>query len=198
MTHDIALLRLASDVTAEGARWIPWHIDSRLPLVGTAVTSAGWGASIVDGSNRESVLRETPGVTAGSPGENRCGIWNTFESAHWFCVGGEPDVGSCTGDGGGPVVAQLGMTRLVGVIAYGRGGACANRWLPNVATRVSSYADWIAQRVGEPWQEAAGVTGTQHTITGLVNDRPYRFYISAVDTLGRSSIPVIAMATPTA
>ena len=198
LTHDIALLRLASDVTAEGARWIPWHTDSRLPLVGTAVTSAGWGASIVDGSNRESVLREAPGVAAGSPGENRCGIWNTFESAQWLCVGGEPDVGPCTGDGGGPVVSQLGMTRLVGVIAYGRGGACADRWLPNVAARVSTYADWIAQRVGEPWQEIAGVTGTQHTITGLENDRPYRFYISAVDTLGRSSAPVVVMATPRA
>ncbi len=96
------------------------------------------------------------------------------------------------------MVAELGMTRLVGVIAYGRGGACSNALLPNVATRVSTYADWIAQRVGEPWRETAGVIGTEHTITGLVNDRPYRFYISAVDTLGRSSAPVIAAATPRA
>ena len=196
LTHDIALLRLATDVTAPDARWIPWQTNGHLPLAGTEVTTAGWGASVADGSNRESVLREAPGLAGGSPREDRCGFWNTFESAYWLCVGGEPDIGSCTGDGGGPVVAELGMTRLVGVVAYGLGGACADSRHPNVATRVSTYSDWIAARVGEPWSEAAGITGASHTTTGLVNEREYRLYLSAVDALGRSSTPVVVTATP--
>ena len=198
LTHDIALLRLAADVAASGARWIPWQTNGYLPLAGTEVTSAGWGASLIDGSNRESILREAPGVAGGSPREDRCGFWNTFESAYWLCVAGEPDVGACTGDGGGPVVAELGMTRLVGVVAYGLGGACADTRHPNVATRVSTYSDWITARVGEPWREAAGITGASHITTGLTNEREYRFYLSAVDALGRSSTPVVVTATPRA
>ena len=204
LVHDIALLELGADITAPEARWIPWQTGSSLPLTGTEVTSAGWGASLIDGSNRESELREAPGLTAVSPGEDRCGLWNTFESDYWFCVGGEPDVGSCTGDGGGPVVAELGMTRLIGVIAYGRsprpsdGGKCGDTVLPNVATRVSTYSAWITALVGQPWREVAGVTGGGHTITGLANARQYRFYLSAVDALGRSSAPVVITATPRA
>ena len=102
------------------------------------------------------------------------------------------------------MVAELGMTRLVGVIAYGRaprpsdGGKCGDTVLPNVATRVSTYSDWITARVGEPWREAAGITGASHITTGLTNEREYRFYLSAVDALGRSSTPVVVTATPRA
>ena len=93
---------------------------------------------------------------------------------------------------------MLGMTRLVGVVAYGLGEACADSRYPNVATRVSTYSDWIAARVGEPWRETAGITGTTHTTTGLANEREYRLHISAVDALGRSSAPVVVTATPRA
>lgn len=196
LTHDIALLQLATDITDPGAHWIPWQVNADLPLAGTEVVTAGWGATRTDGSNRESVLRGTLGVTTGSPREDRCGFWNTFESAYWLCVGGESGVGSCTGDGGGPVAADLGMTRLVGVVSYGLGGACADTRFPNVATRVSTYADWIATRVGEPWREVAGITEVSHTITGLTNEHQYRFHLTAVDPLGRSSNPVVVTVTP--
>ena len=102
------------------------------------------------------------------------------------------------------MVAELGMTRLIGVIAYGRsprpsdGGKCGDTVLPNVATRVSTYSAWITALVGQPWREVAGVTGGGHTITGLANERQYRFYLSAVDALGRSSAPVVITATPRA
>lgn len=196
LTHDVALLRLANNVTVANARWIPWQTDSSLPLVGTTLKTAGWGASVVEGSNREAVLREASVMAIGSPRETRCGIWNTFDSTQWLCIGGEGGIGPCTGDGGGPVVANLGMTRLVGVVAYGRGGACADAQLPNVAARVSTYAPWISARVGEPWREVAGVTGNSYTVGGLTNDQEYKFYLSAVDALGRSSAPVVVVATP--
>ena len=193
LNHDVALLKLAKRVNSPNAYWIPWQVDSRLPLEGTSIQTAGWGASVIDGSNRESILHTAPGVVLGGPEEDRCGYWSPFESTQWLCVGGELNVGACNGDGGGPVVSNLGMTKLVGVVAYGKSGACAGEIYPNVATRISRYSDWIEGWVGEPWKEIQGLTSDSYTVTGLIADWDYRFYLSAVDSLGRSSDPVEIM-----
>jgi len=62
---------------------------------------------------------------------------------------GEVGKDACQGDSGGPLVCQSaggGESKLCGVVAWGNG--CGFEGYPGVYTRVSYYADWIAENVG--------------------------------------------------
>ena len=102
-------------------------------------------------------------------------------------MGGEEKIGSCLGDGGGPVTTGSVLPVLLGVIAWGPEGDCANTRLPNVAVRLSTYDDWITQRVGDPWKKAEGITWFNLAIKNLQVSQNYTFFITATDQLGRRS-----------
>ena len=76
---------------------------------------------------------------------------------------------------------------LLGVIAWGPEGDCASTRLPNVAVRLSTYTDWITQRIGNPWKKAEGITWFNHAIKNLKVGRNYEFFVTAHDQLGRRS-----------
>ena len=191
--HDIALVELASAVSGPG---IPWQVDPTLPLAGTALTVSGWGAIRVDSSLYDTVLRSSAARVLGGPGDPVCGSWRDHDPASELCVGAASGVGACSGDSGGPVVADLGMTRLVGITSYGLSGSCADVTYPNVATRVSAKASWIASLVGSPWRETSGLGAPTHEVEGLVNGRTYTFHVTAVDDMGRSLNQMKVTATP--
>ena len=194
--NDIALLEFSAPVPALSASWIPWLGAGADLSSGIEVVIAGWGSTTLDGETIAADLMSVDGRVLAGPGVDICGSWRDFASATEVCVGGGHEVGSCTGDSGGPVVAELGMTRLVGVVSFGLTGTCADATFPNVATRVSSHASWIEGLVGTPWQETAGVSGPSHTVVGLTNGRSYTFHVAAVDALGRSSAPITVTAVP--
>ncbi|MEC9034542.1 MAG: hypothetical protein VYC89_03985, partial [Actinomycetota bacterium] len=72
---------------------------------------------------------------------------------------------------------------------------CANILLPNVAVRLSTYSDWITQRIGNPWKKAEGITWFNHAIKNLQEGQNYTFFVTAIDQLGRrsESVPVKIM-----
>ena len=187
LTHDLALLELSTPVSSNKANWIPWQTNIRLPLDGTAIKTAGWGSTVAGENIKETNLREAPGSILFNPGTNRCGFWSTFDASQWLCVGGEEKIGSCLGDGGGPVTTGSVLPVLQGVIAWGPEGDCASTRLPNVAVRVSTYDDWISQRVGNPWKKAEGITWFNHAIKNLQTGQSYTFFVTAHDQLGRQS-----------
>lgn len=197
--HDIGLVELASD--ASGIP-IPWQVDGGLPVAGTALEVAGWGAVSADGEQYQSVLRSVQGRTLGGPADDYCGSWRGFDPVLELCVGSPGGDGACSGDSGGPVTAALGMTRLVGVTSYGLSGGCADQTYPNVATRISSHADWIETRVGDPWRTVEGLSSPTHVVEDLVNGLSYTFHVTAVDAVGRSlspmSITVVPVGPPSA
>ncbi|MEC8946845.1 MAG: fibronectin type III domain-containing protein [Actinomycetota bacterium] len=197
--HDIGLVELASD--APGIA-IPWQVDGGLPVAGTALEVAGWGAVSTDGEQYQSLLRSVEGRTLGGPTDDYCGSWRGFDPVLELCVGSPGGDGACSGDSGGPVTAALGMTRLVGVTSYGLSDGCADQTYPNVATRISSHADWIETRVGDPWRTVEGLSSPVHVVEDLVNGRSYTFHVTAVDAMGRSlgpmSITVAPVGPPTA
>ena len=192
LTHDLALLELSTPVSSNQASWIPWQTNIQLPLDGTAIKTAGWGSRVAGEDTKEAILREAPGSVLFNPGTNRCGFWSTFDPSQWLCVGGEEKVGSCLGDGGGPVTTGTVLPVLQGVIAWGPEGDCASTRLPNVAVRVSTYDDWISQRVGSPWKKAEGITWFSHAIKNLRIGEDYTFFVTTHDYLGRrsESVPV--------
>ena len=191
--HDIGLVELAAD--GDGTP-IPWQEDGNLPLAGTAVEVAGWGAMTADSELYESTLKASTGRVLGGPGEDYCGSWRGFRSGDELCLGGPAGVGACGGDSGGPVTAEMGMLRVVGVTSYGLSGACADPTYPNVASRVSGHADWIEARVGDPWQTVQDLAEPSHTIDGLVNGRTYTFHVTPVDAMGRSLGPMQVTVSP--
>ena len=191
--HDIGLIELVAD--APGVP-IPWQTDELLPIAGTALEVSGWGAVSADGEKYQPGLRTAVGRTLGGPLDVHCGSWRGFDSALELCVGSPSGDGACSGDSGGPVTAALGMTRLVGVTSYGLSGGCADQTYPNVATRVSSHADWIQTRVGDPWRTSEGLTGLSFGVEGLVNGQSYTFHVTAVDNMGRSISPMSITVAP--
>ncbi|XP_063917903.1 chymotrypsin-1-like [Zophobas morio] len=55
--------------------------------------------------------------------------------------------GACNGDSGGPLICnEDGSDKLCGIVSWG--SPCA-RGMPDVFTRVSTYADWIQSQIGD-------------------------------------------------
>jgi len=192
LTHDLALLELTTPVSSTEANWLPWQTNIQLPLDGTEIKTAGWGSTIAGEAEKETILRQAQGSILFNPTTNRCGQWSTFDSSQWLCVGGEEKIGSCLGDGGGPVTTGSVLPVLLGVIAWGPAGDCASTRFPNVAVRLSTYDDWISQKVGTPWKKAEGITWFNHAIKNLQVGQNYTFFVTANDQFGRrsESVPV--------
>ena len=65
-----------------------------------------------------------------------------------LCAGGIAGKDACQGDSGGPLMFQNPKTlrwQVVGLVSYGKG--CGEKDNPGVYTRVSSYENWIKEKV---------------------------------------------------
>ena len=193
--NDIALLQLSAAVTSSTAKWIPWQADITEPAAGTTGTVSGWGTVTLDESIYRNELQGTVVKVLESPGDDLCGAWANYSATEKLCVGGERNVGACTGDSGGPLAINLGYTHLVGIASYGADDECADVTYPNVMTRVSNYDAWLQSYIGNPWVETTPTT-TSATITGLANGTEYTFYVTAINADGNSSYAISATATP--
>ncbi len=79
-------------------------------------------------------------------------------------------VGFCFGDSGGPFTIDVdGTLHVAGIVSYGSSDKCADPRLPNVATRVTAYADWIsAVMAASPQSSIVGGNKTG------IDDRPFQ------------------------
>lgn len=109
-------------------------------LARTATLRSGALAAQLSDRLRQAAVRTiAPAVCA-----ERLGIGGAGTGAFQICAGAGRDE-SCVGDSGGPLVAEgpSGADRVIGVVSFGSG--CAGDLPVTVYTRVSAYADWIAE-----------------------------------------------------
>ena len=109
-------------------------------LARTATLRSGALAAQLSDRLRQAAVRTiAPAVCA-----ERLGIGGAGTGAFQICAGAGRDE-TCVGDSGGPLVAEgpSGADRVIGVVSFGSG--CAGDLPVTVYTRVSAYADWIAE-----------------------------------------------------
>uniref|UniRef100_W8BLL3 CLIP domain-containing serine protease n=1 Tax=Ceratitis capitata TaxID=7213 RepID=W8BLL3_CERCA len=145
--HDIALIRLAEDVTySDFIRpvCLPLASTRQAIDVGELLTVAGWGRTLLA---RQSNVKQELAV----PVVDHDSCARKFSTRHvnlitsQLCAGGEFSKDSCDGDSGGPLMRQNAQNRwyLEGVVSFGN--RCGLEGWPAVYTRVADYIDWIQQ-----------------------------------------------------
>jgi secreted trypsin-like serine protease len=171
---DIALMELTSDITAVDARPIrmasPRDVTLGLTDPGKVVMATGWG-----GINRSmdkpdtlqrvlSMINDTTRYTI---------TWAGFNAGN---------VGSCTGDSGGPLAVKdsSGTGWILAGISSKIPTYCGDPIGPSQYTRVSSFFDWVQETTG-------GVTAVQppQTTAPKIQWLPAsgRFHLGSAQTL---------------
>ena len=155
--NDIALVRLAQPAGpltadyASGPRADPAQATAlgfgalyEGSLARTARLRNGGLASQVGDRLRQALVQTiSPRACA-----ERLGIAGAATGAVQICAGAGRDE-TCVGDSGSPLVAEGpgGVDRVIGVVSFGTG--CAEDLPVTVYTRVSAYAGWIAETMGQ-------------------------------------------------
>jgi secreted trypsin-like serine protease len=140
--HDIALLKLASPI-ARGRRIVLAKANTTVPP-GLEATVTGWGAVTAYGQMVDRLMRARMPIVD----DEVCKRAESYGSAikpGMMCAGQrQGGLDACQGDSGGPLVANIaGKATQIGIVSWGKG--CALRLKYGVYTRVSSYADWLAE-----------------------------------------------------
>ena len=147
--NDLALFQLATPVAATPLKLIDATMGD-LEAPARAVTVIGWGRTDTSTSNGSDVLRqvEIPLVDL-TTCRLSYGELNGKVTDNMLCAGlkaGGKD--SCQGDSGGPLMTFDSTTsawKQVGVVSWGQG--CAEPNYYGIYTKLSRYADWIAQQI---------------------------------------------------
>lgn len=135
---DIAVLSLDQRVPFRAAD-VAGEQDSDLYQEGTEATVLGWGR-IAEGGDRSDTLRKA--VVPVVSDANCADAYSTYDPDSMVCAGyPEGGIDACQGDSGGPLL--VGST-VVGIVSFGDG--CARAGKPGVYTRVSSYAEALAEQ----------------------------------------------------
>ena len=150
--HDIALIELASPVTADKTGTIDWLSGNESALLpeGASVVVTGWGSTSFGGSASEDLLKVS--VTVQYP--NTCvdsSLYTESEITDNMLCAGVPEGGqdACQGDSGGPlIVYDDGLAWLAGIVSWGQGCGLAD--YPGVYTRIAKFDRWISEQIGLP------------------------------------------------
>ncbi|CRL07166.1 CLUMA_CG020154, isoform A [Clunio marinus] len=155
LANDVAILILDQPVTLDQ------HINVIcLPSQGYFSNSqscfaSGWGKDVFGKEGKYSVIMkkvQLPMVPFHSCQSSlrKTRLGSRFNLHHSFvCAGGEPDIDTCQGDGGSPLVCPVGIASdnryvQIGAVAWGIG--CRDA-LPAVYTNIALFRDWIDQHV---------------------------------------------------
>ncbi|KAG5668605.1 hypothetical protein PVAND_016541 [Polypedilum vanderplanki] len=151
LRNDIAILRLATPVTLGQT---PSITPACLPATlvnGIRCFVAGWGKSDFSNNGQYQAVQKEVDVPLvdqntcqGQLRLTRLGANFALDFTSFMCAGGEPGKDACTGDGGSPLVCQIGANWfVVGLVAWGIG--CGTSNIPGVYVNVASYISWIQQ-----------------------------------------------------
>ncbi|MBN1951870.1 MAG: trypsin-like serine protease [Bacteroidales bacterium] len=141
--HDIALLKLAEPVAFEGVDVIEPLADPSVPGMGAFTTIAGWGWTTYPSGEESQSLREISlPVVDIQPYQLLAGYDNS-------------DQGVCFGDGGSPMVIDVGGTPMLAGITSGMVAECYSY---GIFTKVSPYIGWIYSAIQDftPFGDSAG------------------------------------------
>jgi secreted trypsin-like serine protease len=180
---DIAVIHLASDITAPMAKPIPFATpaDVKLGLTnpGTAIVATGWG-----GTNRDGNLADSLQMV-------KTTIHDTDKYVIEIAADGTGvNKGACGGDSGGPFVVKdaAGTGWIVAGLSSFITSYCGDPKSPSSYTRVSSFASWIQQNTG---MATGGIADTPRmraayfTRPGRIHlDRAQRLDIAFVNAAG--------------
>ncbi|MFD5977491.1 serine protease [Streptomyces bacillaris] len=129
--HDIAVLILESAVPDAQPAALP-AADSATPQ-GSELLLAGWGATTQDGAL--SRVLNTVTVATGDPAA--CAAAYELDGPGVLCVPPDEGKGACTGDTGGPAIAN-GVLRAIQTVP-----GCGRPGQPTALTAVSQYREFI-------------------------------------------------------
>ncbi|XP_045514941.1 transmembrane protease serine 9-like [Pieris brassicae] len=153
LTNDITLLRLNKPVDYSYAIrpvCIPPMESKTKTYAGEMATVAGWGAMGETGNWSCSLLEAQIPVLS----EQEC--WSTSYNKSkirdvMLCAGfpATAHKDACTGDSGGPLIAENHEHTydLIGIVSWGYG--CARKGFPGIYTRVTKFLDWIRDNTAD-------------------------------------------------
>ncbi|MER6988737.1 serine protease [Saccharopolyspora hirsuta] len=133
---DVAVLTLRQPLSQGGLPLVDQG-DTEHYRPGTVGRVYGWGKTSESGQPSTTLQAVDVPITT----DEACrGAYPNYDARSMFCAG-VPEGGrdACTGDSGGPIVAD---NRLIGVVSYGTG--CGRPNTPGVYTRLSSYTGELA------------------------------------------------------
>ena len=146
--YDVALLHLSKPFTGKTVRLLTAADAERLAAVGGFAVAAGWGLT-TEGTEVSNILRQ---VTVQIVSKQTCNGLAAYSGAitdRMLCAG-FPEGGkdSCQGDSGGPLMVsdKQGGYFQAGIVSWGEGCGRPNKF--GVYTRVSTIADWVAEKIG--------------------------------------------------
>ncbi|XP_045496907.1 transmembrane protease serine 9-like [Colias croceus] len=147
LSNDITLLRLNAPVEYSHAIrpvCIPPMESKSNSYTGVQATVAGWGAMGETGNWSCSLLEAQLPILSNE--ECKSTNYNKTKIKDVMMCAGFPATAhkdACTGDSGGPLIAENKdhAYELIGIVSWGYG--CARIGFPGVYTRVTHYLDWI-------------------------------------------------------
>ncbi|GJQ66610.1 hypothetical protein Trydic_g4582 [Trypoxylus dichotomus] len=140
LTNDIAVIELSQEVITNDNIQIvnlPRRSQASNSFAGRQGRVSGWGMDSDFAESISPVLRQ---VVVGIIGNFICNIQYLGSIRRTnICTSGLGGRGSCSGDSGGPLIAN---NTQVGIVSFGIGLGCQFGW-PSAFTRVTSYLNWI-------------------------------------------------------
>jgi secreted trypsin-like serine protease len=192
--NDAALLHLAGPATTRTPVLLA-HDPAHTPA-GAGATIIGWGSTKENGGYPDH-LRGANVTIVSAPGDPVCGNYGSaYQAASMLCAGvSGGGVDTCYGDSGGPLVVKPSVYELAGITSWGNG--CGRKSYPGIYTRVTTYASWVDQYLGDPPELLTGITQTSRTVSGLASGGTYLFAVAAVNGAGTGPFgtPIVATAT---
>lgn len=135
---DVMLIFLQSPSTAPVSQW---NKDPDVPFVGQPLTVIGHGETGKGGAFN--LLGQTSKVVSSTTCAKAFDEPPAVFSREFVCMSAASR-SACFGDSGGPLLDENDV--IVGVVSFGS-GSCLDPKNPNGFTRISTYSNWILERI---------------------------------------------------
>lgn len=152
LEFDVALVKLGTSVPKNLplASLITGKQEKKSASPGDGMYVVGWGSIARSGNKFPVELRDAKVPVVANDVCNEAKAYEGDITNKMICAGElDGSKGTCSGDSGGPLLAKDGSgdyRLLAGIVSFGT-IPCAFRKHPGVFTRITSYRDWILDRI---------------------------------------------------